>query len=283
MICVREAATQLGISYDQIDEYGNYLILKIPTRSGNGGGSQSCTIKKHHFIYWATPFNNSSISRLCKDKDFSCKYFSDQFDIPKTISYLDSDCSIEKQIYLKFKTHEEILNDIKKNFNFPVIVKKNSGSMGINVFLCNNDDEIRFALKNIFDRNSRRYDYIALAQEYVEIDREFRVIWFRGKIIFLYEKVCKNKSKNLSPLHNNGSTTEIIAETDEIFIKISQRLEASSKLHEVEFCGLDILLDRNGKLKMLELNTQPGFAFVFKHSGKQSVVEMYKKIFSQIQ
>jgi glutathione synthase/RimK-type ligase-like ATP-grasp enzyme len=269
MRCLKKAADILNIKTEQIDENGNYLILK----KGN---------KNYHFIYWNTPFNNQSIAQMCKDKDFSFKFLKDELKTPKTKSYLNPKCLPRNRIFLKNKTIDEIVSDIKDNFSFPVIVKKNSGSLGINVFKCNNISSVKNSLEKIFNKRSKNYDRIALVQEYIDIKHEYRVVRFNNKNIIIYEKICNNKSQNLSPLHNPNSTTRVIDLNSDEAKKIDSFLKKSKRLKEVVFCGIDLAKTKKGNYVLIELNTRPGFGKLESHSGTDVVVDVYKKILKNI-
>lgn len=269
MQCLREAAESKNIQHEQIDEYGNYLILNINN-------------KKYHFVQYRTPFNNSSIDKLCKDKDFTHKYFNGDLEMPKEKSYINPKTHDTNKKYVIYSDINQISNDIKSTFSLPCIIKMNKGSMGRNVFICLNENEIKKALKKIYKKTSKSYDFIAVAEEFIDIKREFRIIWFKGRIIFVYEKICDKKIFNLSPLHNPNSYVKLIDEKDYDFKKIENFLCNSKKLHEIEFCGIDLVIDKSNKLKLLELNNTPSFEIFVSHLGKKPVVLMYQKILQKL-
>jgi hypothetical protein len=67
---------------------------------------------------------------------------------------------------LVYEDIDSITEEIKKTWSLPVIIKRNAGSFGNNIFLCHDIEEVRLSLKQIFNINSKDYDDIALTQEY---------------------------------------------------------------------------------------------------------------------
>ena len=86
---------------------------------------------------------------------------------------------------MDYKTIEAIENKILKEFELPVIIKRNRGATGKNVFLCQKEENMADYVNRIFNINNKNYDYVALAQEYIKIDCEYRAIFFDKKINFL--------------------------------------------------------------------------------------------------
>lgn len=87
-------------------------------------------------------------------------------------------------------------------------------------------------------------DYI-YAQELVDIKQEFRVITIGQKIVLSYEKksdeILKHVWRGAKILYTKNKRTEN-------FIK-----QINKKL-KLDWCGWDLVIDRNNKIKMLEFN-----------------------------
>ena len=97
--------------------------------------------------------------------------------MPKTKSYLSPYCDERYSQYIENKTISDIIIDIENNFTYPMIIKKNRGSWGTNVFKVTNKISLEKALLTIFNENSNSYDYIALAQSCIDIQNEYRAIF----------------------------------------------------------------------------------------------------------
>ncbi|WP_367267943.1 hypothetical protein [Okeania sp. SIO2C9] len=62
-------------------------------------------------------------------------------------------------------------DNIEQNFDYPVVLKKNKGSKGRNVFKCNERSQVINSLDKIYDLSNYKYDYIAISQEYIQIQK----------------------------------------------------------------------------------------------------------------
>ena len=267
--CIRKAAADLGIPYERVDRFGTYIILTIKD-------------KNYHFIGPFTPFNTSSMAKLCVDKGYSYRRLRSDIRTPRTMSFVDPKAPAVYQYYVRHKNLTEIKEEILENFKLPMILKMNSGRQGKNVFLIKKKGEIIPALKEIYNKESKMYDHIALAQRYIEFETEYRVLWYRGKVMLVYEKYAEDKSNNLSPLHNPDSTVINLDLNDPLVARIQKFLNKSSLLKEMEYCGADVIINKKGNMVLLEINDHPGFSLFIKHVGKKPIIEMYKKILRDI-
>lgn len=69
-----------------------------------------------------------------------------------------------------------------------MIVKRNSGTTGNNVFKVNSKSELKEAIETISNVNSKDFDRIAIAQDYLRIRTEYRAVYVNGELSFAYEK-----------------------------------------------------------------------------------------------
>jgi len=263
-----KSCEKLNLEYKNLHKTNNLLLVHTESQDLIFG----------HTI---TPFNSESEGLICRDKDFTYSLFSEYLKFPKTISFCNPDIDYQYQEYVEYKNVKEITTKILEEFSLPVIIKKNSGSQGMNVFKCNTKKEILIALKEIYNQKSKDYDYIALAQEYIKIHKEFRVIWFKGDILLIYEK---DNSKgefvgNLSPLHWKNSRAVIIK--DKLFKKrVKKFLSSINNIKGFNYLGVDIGLDEEDNMFLLELNSHPGFSRFLMDNDESYLVDMFVKILS---
>ena len=235
--------------------------------------------KSYYFVKITTPFNQQSLAKLVLDKEFTYYVLKDWVPMPKTQGFLMPFCEEKYQHYVTHKSFEEIVTAIVENFSVPVIVKKNSGSRGNNVFLCHNRDEIKLSLEEIFDTNSRSYDYIALAQEYIQISQEYRAVFFQGKLALLYRKNIEDATfaGNLSPLHWEGAKAEHITDIN-LISTIEKFAQPIFQEINLTYCGLDIVIDKQGKYWLIEINSGPGFGLFVKDNSFEMLVDVFAKM-----
>ncbi len=269
--CLKKACDSLGIRYESVGESGVFLAVFIAEQP-------------QYFIANEVPFNNNIISRIVVDKGYTNDLLADVIRMPKTITFLDPNCEEMFQPYVEYKTPEAIAEHIIESFGFPVIVKKNSGSQGIHVFRCITKEEVLSAIDKIFDKSLVEYDHILLAQENIDIQREFRVTVFQGKVVLIYEKDFSNATfvGNLSPLHWEGAVANII-DDQLVQDRIAEFIHPIFKKLDLVYGGLDIALDTNDELCLFEINSKPAYNYLIESSGEEPLIGLYKKMLMYLQ
>jgi len=236
----------------------------------------------YFFCNWKTPLNTESIARICRDKDYCYQLTKDHIKNPKTVSFLSpySDREINENAH---KLIEEMLETSLKELKLPLIVKSNSLSLGTNVFLCENKEQIENAFTQIFNLKSKDYDYVALAQEKISIEKEFRAIFLNGNLEFAYEKnsPMAKQSENISPFHREGARAILIADEQEL----NEIKNFCKKLFEnikIPYCGLDIAKDQTEQLYLIEINSSPSFDFFERDNGDENIISLYENILNSL-
>lgn len=265
-----DACDRLGIPYQSHHKTNNLISVVVNGRS-------------HAFVNWTTPFNTHSVMKLCQDKDYFYSFYNDVIRMPKTISFLNPYSDSKYAHYLDSATIYGIIEQIEAEFTYPLIVKKNRGSWGTNVFKVENRRQLEQGLLEIYSASSSRSDYIGLAQEYIDVEVEYRAIFFNGEYQFAYEKIAgeTDLTDNLSPLHSEGSKAQYVTDeaTKQAIRDFCAPLFTKLMIH---FCGLDIAQDKTGKLWLIEGNSSPGFDHIIRHEGDKLVVQLYEKMLRQL-
>lgn len=264
---LKQACRNLNLDYETKDKHGNLL----------------CVERTYFFANHATPFNDLSIGRICTDKEFTYFLLSDKVMMPKTIGFLNPKIQSNYQLYRQDKTITEVVNKIEASFSYPLIIKMNQGRRGQNVFLCQDQVEALTALKKIYNKQSRFYDYIALAQTYIKSMREYKVIVFQGEIILTYEKDFTKAvfAGNLSPLHWAGA--KAVHVVDPLLTnRLSQTIRPIFSKLNLEFGSIDIIEDQKGDLYLIELNANPGFSIFLRDNDPKLLVQMYEILLTNL-
>ncbi|RCJ15278.1 alpha-L-glutamate ligase [Nostoc sp. ATCC 43529] len=264
-----QACENLNISYEIIHPTENLIKVKLSN-------------KHHYFCNYSTPLINQAVAKILKDKEYTYHILKKKIKLPRTIGFLSPYCDLQYKMYLKFPTIEDIILEIKDNFEIPVIVKRNSGSSGHNVFLCQNQDEIENAIKQIFDIN-HKYDYVALAQEVIHIKSEYRAVFLNKELVLLYEKDISNANfiGNLSPLHWDGAKAKYISDP-QILSEIDNFVRPIFEELDLDYCGLDIVLDRDNKYWLIEINSHPNYTIFTRDNGKEYVLKVFEKMLTNL-
>ncbi|MEH2360102.1 ATP-grasp domain-containing protein [Nostoc sp.] len=261
-----QACENLNISYEIIHPAENLVKIKLNS-------------KPHYFCNFSTPLINQAVAHLIRDKEYTYHILKEKVKLPRTVGFLSPFCDTQYKIYLKFPTIQDIVLEIKENFEIPVIIKRNSGSSGHNVFLCQNQDEIETALKEIFNINFKKYDYVALAQEFIPIKSEYRAVFLNKELVLLYEKDITHAKfeGNLSPLHWNGAKAKYINDP-QILLEIANFAKPVFEELDLDYGGLDIVLDRDNQYWLIEINSHPNFSIFTRDNGKEYALKLFEKI-----
>ena len=261
--CVVKACEQLKIPYRFFDENQNFLGIELPA--------------PYYFVNFATPFGRQDLARIYKDKVYTFQLLHTVIRTPFTRGFLDPLCRESYRHYVQVPTYEKIVAAILEQFTRPVIVKRNQGTRGTNVFLCHDEAEIAKALTAIFNKNRKEYDYIAVAQEYIPIYQEFRVILFSGEILLVYQKDIQHANfvGNLSPLHWENARAVLVTDNERIG-QIKAFLTPLQTIISGQFLGLDLILATDNNWWLLEINSQPDFEIFIRDNGDARVVDIFK-------
>ncbi len=265
-----EACGELNIPYEILHPSQNLIRIRY-------GGED------YFFVNYMTAFDSGSLAQIFKDKEYTYQLLKYQINTPKTLSFVSPHCEEKYKKYLIFPDIESIVLEVNKNFAFPVIIKRNRGSGGNNVFLCKSREQIQEALEIIFNVNSKDYDYVALAQDYIEIAREYRAVFCKEKLVLLYEK---DKSQadfagNLSPLHWEGAKAQHITNS-RIISEIEDFVKPVFAEIAIDYAGFDIALDTKGAYWLIEINSSPNYDIFVRDNDRQIVVTMFKGILESL-
>ena len=261
-----QACENLNISYEIIHPAQNLIKIKLNR-------------KPHYFCNHSTPLINQAVAHLIKDKEYTYHVLNKKVKLPRTVGFLSPFCDTQYKIYLKFPTIQDIVLEIKENFKTPVIVKRNSGASGHNVFLCHHTNEIETALKDIFNINSNKYDYVALAQEFIYIKSEYRAVFLNKELVLLYEKDITDAKfiGNLSPLHWDGAKAKYINDP-QILSEIANFAKPVFEELDLDYAGLDIVLDRDNQYWLIEINSHPNYSIFTRDNGEEPVLKIFEKM-----
>jgi glutathione synthase/RimK-type ligase-like ATP-grasp enzyme len=270
LLCLQKACEKLCVSYKVHHSSENIFEVIINNKS-------------YLFTNWATPINRHSIIQLNRDKDYFYTFFRDVVNMPKTRSYFNPHSDPKYDKFLEQISVAEIIADIESNFEYPIIIKKNQGSWGTNVFKITKRHKLEKALLDIYNRFSSSYDYIALAQQYLDIESEYRTIFYNGKLQFCYKKDIDNATfiGNLSPFHHEGAKAVLIKD-EELLDKIQNFCSPVFKKLDIHYCGIDIVIDKQEVMWLLESNSSPGFDNIIRFGYESVVVELYQTILKDL-
>ncbi|MFN9397291.1 MAG: RimK family alpha-L-glutamate ligase [Pseudanabaena sp.] len=261
-----QACKNSSIAYEILHPNQNVVKVKFGDR-------------EYYFTNYSTPLTSQSVAEIFKDKQYFYQIFQGVVRMPRTLSFISPYCDEKYLEYLEFSSIDKIITEIKKNFALPVILKRNRGSGGNNVFKCTDLLEVRNALDHIFNINSKNYDYVALVQEPIHIVKEYRSVCLNHEQIVLYEKdISQAKfTGNLSPLHWEGALAKQIDDVH-VMQAINQLIKPIFQKMAIAYVGLDIAFDNQGNYWLIEANSHPNFDIFIRDNGEEAIVQLFQKI-----
>ena len=235
--------------------------------------------KEYFFTPNNTPLDKLITRRITNDKFLTYQLINEVIKTPYTQMFIDPNVRDALKEYREYLDIESIVDKMEERFNYPFIIKMNSGSLGRNVFLCKNRSDINKSLEIIFDKSSIYYDHVVLAQEYIQIEKEYRVITVGEAVVLVY---IKNNSKaefvgNLSPLHWKGANADIVSDIG-IINSLQNFIKPVLKKLDIKYAGFDVILDKNNNFYMLEINSCPAYGYLVENNGIKPLVNVYKEI-----
>ena len=192
-------------------------------------------------------FNSSLAIELCDDKMLTHIILAKNgIKMPKTLSYplcYDYNNSLK---YLEF---------VKQELSYPFIVKENFGSLGQQVYLVHNDEE----LLNI-EEQLRYKPHIF--QEYIDAEKgtDYRLIVIGDEVVASMKRSNNNSFKaNVA----QGGKGYIFVPSDEM----KKSALAASKVLNLDYCAIDFVLNNNNDQLLIEVNSNAYFTEIEKISN----------------
>ena len=185
-------------------------------------------------------FNNIDAIRLCDDKAFTyAMLMKKKIATPKTIVL---PLTFNKNLNQYFNEINSLLTINK--ISYPLIVKERCSSLGLGVYLINNELELKDLLND-------KYDKALLIQEYInyEYGQDYRVYLVNHRVKAIVTRI--NKKDFRSNLEQGGEMFNIPNPSPSL-LRIAIRASLAVKL---DFGAVDIVKDKNNKYYVLEVNS----------------------------
>lgn len=166
--------------------------------------------------------------------------------LDKTTQYINlASAGIPVAESFSFASIEELTKWGKKKF--PFIAKDVIGSCGTGVFKISNDRELEELIKKF---NSNLKIKALLIQRFLPKAEDLRVVMLGGKIVGAMKRVAK-LGNFLSNFSQGGMVEEYKIEDDSEAGKVAVD---TVKLFKLDYCGVDLMRNKEGKWIVLEVN-----------------------------
>ena len=243
-------------------------------------------IHARYYIHWHVPVNRHDIDRILQDKDLHYHLFSRCMPIPKWKKYKDpgyEDPYEKYHRFVQFQDVESITSDIVQTFSLPIILKPAMKSKGISVFLADSGEKVFSSLQTIFDRQTRGYDYLAIAQVPIAIKKEYRVVAYKGTVLLMYHKDISEATftGNLSPFQYENAKAVHITDRN-MLDRFTQFIAPLFVTYPLAYAGFDIAVDYDDALWLIEVNRTPGFSVFVQHNGIEPLIQMHEHMLNDM-
>ena len=181
-------------------------------------------------------FNSSRAIYLCDDKMLTHIFLANKgIKMPKTYS---------APLNYSLSNDPLFLGNIEQELTFPIIAKRNYGSLGKGVFMLNNHEEL-LDFENKYKSEPHIY------QEFIDssFGFDYRMIVVGGKFIAGMKRYNDNGDFRSNIAQGGKSKIEKIGEA---YISLAEK---AAKELGLDYCGIDLLQGKNGEPILCEVNS----------------------------
>ncbi len=265
LACLALAAEEEGFGLEAASEDGNVLVIR---------GLHRPT----YFLRNKHPFNDYVTARLAEDKAYQYELFTAAgLPVPLSMKVFNP---LADERFHRYRTHssvEDALSDVEDRFSYPVVVKRNQGSMAQGVYLELNRQGLRARLTQLFE-SSGLFQNVILVQAYVP-GSEYRAVVGEGRLLLAYEKqgpIEEEDTDDLNPLHHQGGRA-VRVEDGNLLKALGEIAESLYEVLPLGFCAIDLIAGVDG-LVILEVNPNPVCFFYNTEYGREDFVRIYRDL-----
>jgi glutathione synthase/RimK-type ligase-like ATP-grasp enzyme len=264
--CLEQACGKLGLPIAPASNNGN--VVKV-TADG----------RPLYFMRNKHPFNDYVTARLAEDKAYQFELFTQaSLPVPKTLQIFNPLADARFDEYRTHASVDEVVVGIEGQLDYPVVVKRNQGSLAQGVFLCEDRQALHDRVKELCE-NSGFFDNILLIQAFVR-GREFRAVASRDEMLLGYEKVLDDEATgDLNPLHGAGGEAVPVADRS-ILDPMRDITRRVSGVLDLGFYAIDLILGDTGFV-ILEVNPNPICFFYNQCNGRADFTRIYERLITK--
>lgn len=194
-------------------------------------------------------FNKSKAIEVCDDKMLT-HIELDKYDIPQPKTIPGVLCYTSHSSYSK-----ETLDKIIETLGLPLVIKQSFGSLGKGVFLAKTYNEVKkYANKLIHVPH--------LFQQFIKTSYgiDYRIIVINHKMVACMQRKSDKDFRSNIELGGVGIKCELPKEYKQLAEKVS-------KVLDLDYCGVDLLIGENNKPLVCEVNSNAFFNSIEKVSN----------------
>lgn len=187
-------------------------------------------------------FNTAAAIEVCDDKMLTNIALANcGFDIP--------DCIYAPLCYnAGSEINRAFLSEVVRKLGFPLVAKTNYGSLGAGVTLINGEGKL-----SVYERQNLLSPHFY--QKYIDCGygEDIRVIVIGGKAVCAMKRRNENDFRSNIELGGKGENYPLTKE-------LAALCEGVAMTLKLDYCGVDILKGKDGKLYVCEVNSNAFFA-----------------------
>jgi ribosomal protein S6--L-glutamate ligase len=239
----------------------NVITLGVRTNLSDYEDWQIELIRQSDVIFYPTPFYADIFDTMGKrtfPNYHTYKYVMDKIKQTALFNLLKVPHPKTRVFYGDYQKSK-----ILQHFRFPFVAKVPRGSaLGRGIYLIHNESEL-----GTYNRLGRT----AYIQEYLEIDRDLRVVLIRGRIVHAYWRIARPGEFRTNVSQGATITFDDIPEEG---LALAQN---TARLCQLDDVGLDICF-ANGRYWVLEANMKYGY-----EGFRQAGIDFYEVIDKMIE
>ncbi len=216
------------------------------------------------------PLFNSYESLILSDDKMLSLLQLEKYDIPCPLTIPAPLCYVDE---VKEEKKQRFFSTLEKNLTYPFVFKENYGSLGRQVKLIHNREELESTYEK-YKKVPHLYERFLSKNQ----GHDYRLIVIDKKVIAVMERINEKDFRSNIALGGIGvDATDTIPESyKEIAVKASEALK-------LDYAGIDIGIDDDGKPMFLEANGNAFFTEIEKVTKINIAKEIVKMILSRIE
>ena len=151
--------------------------------------------------------------------------------------------------------NREYLKLVEEKVGLPMIVKEVYGSLGRQVYLANNHEELLEIENKLIHIPHIFQEYIASSK-----GKDFRIIVIGGKVVAYMKRENPNSYLSNLAMGGTSSKTDLTAE----YLRVAEKC---AEILGLDYCGVDILEGPNGEPIVSEVNSNAFYEGIEKTTG----------------
>ena len=263
LACLAKACANLDVRIESASEDGNLVCIRPQGRG------------PVYFLRNRHPFNDYVAARLAEDKAYQYELFARAgIPVPETMVVFNP---FADERFSRYRTHasvDAVVEDVERRFSYPVVVKRNTGSLAQGVFLEGDRRALKKRLRTLFE-NSGYLDNLTLVQEHIN-GPEYRIVAARDELLLAYEKVSESPCRDLNPLHGPTGIARRV-DAPELIDALSRLTAGLSDVIDLGFYAIDVIRSPAG-FRVIEINPNPMCYFYNLHNGRSDFVSIYERM-----